>query len=142
MFSTAKNNKCFLLSIPAQEKYIPLVRRYIVDALSIYGFRGGFLDQIEIVIDELSNKFSQSSQKCVVDFWLNIKFEVDNKGFSFNILEQGESKNGESIKGNAGKLLSEFPETRLVERYSDSARIDLRGGSIVNVKMSRFVKED
>jgi len=137
MFSTAKNNKCFLLAIPAQEKYIPLVRRYIVDALSIYGFRGGFLDQVEIVIDELSNKFSQSSQKRVVDFWLNIKFEVDNKGFSFNILEQGESKNG-----NAGKLLSEFPEIRLVERYSDSARIDLRGGSIVNVKMSRFVKED
>ena len=138
MFSTAKNSRCFLLSIPAQEKYIPLVRRYIVDALSTYGFRGGFLDQVEIVIDELSNKFSQSSQKRIVGVWLNIKFEVDNNGFSFNILEQG----GFEEKENAGKLLSEFPEIRLVERYSDSARLDLRGGSIVNVKMSRFAKEN
>ncbi|MDR0304672.1 MAG: ATP-binding protein [Chitinispirillales bacterium] len=145
MSCTAKNSKCFLLSIPALEKYIPLARRYIVEVLMAYGLGSGFLYQMEIVIDELCGKISNMIKKQTTGSWLDIKFEIGGDGLLFDILEQNSSENN-VICTEEGGILQEFgigsPEICLIERYSDSAILRLRGGRITNVKITRAVKVD
>ena len=142
MFSTAKNNKCFLLTIPALEKYIPLARRYIVEILMAYSLGSGFLYQMEIVIDELCGKISHMIKKQAKGIWLDIKFEIGSNGLSFDILEQSDVESDTGEKGN--EILREFgitsPEICLIERYSDSAMLELHGDRIASVKMTRAIK--
>jgi hypothetical protein len=109
-----------------------------------YGFGSGFLYQMETVIDELCGKISRMIKKQTIGVWLDIKFEIGNNGLSFDILEQSSVEIDSACKD--GTLLEEFgissPEIRLIEKYSDYARLELRGGKIANVKMTRVVKEN
>jgi len=142
MFSTAKDNRCFSLVIPAAEKYVPLVRRYVIEILSAYNYQKNFLYQIEIIIDELCRTISQEVKRTAAT-WLDIKFEIGKHGFSFNILEQ---KN-QLCENNTEKefsVLEEYgidsPEFTLIERYSDCARMELKNGKISKVEMTRTGK--
>jgi anti-sigma regulatory factor (Ser/Thr protein kinase) len=139
MFSTAKNNKSFSLVIPAQEKYIPLVRKYVIEVLAAYNFGGGFLYQMEIVIDELCSKISHKVKKQPPLVWLDIRFEIEKDVFLFNILEQ-KPKDMTSAEKEIGVLDEngiDSPEFGLIERYSDNACLELRNGRISKVKMTR-----
>lgn len=142
MFSTAKNSKCFSLVIPASQKHIPLVKRYIVKVLSAYKYRQDFLYQMEIMIDELCRAISQEVKKTAA-VWLNIKFEIGKHGFSFNILKE-KSKEDDVFTEKESSVLEEYgidsPEFCLIERYSDCARMELKNGKISNVKMARAGK--
>lgn len=139
MFSTVKNNNHFSLVIPASEKYVPLVRRYIVEILSAYKYQEDFLYQMEIMIDELCRAISQEVKKTAA-IWLNIKFEIGKSGFSFDILEE-KSSNNNLISETEPSILEEygidFPEFGLIERYSDYARMELKNGKISKVKTAR-----
>lgn len=146
MFYTAKNsNKCFLLTIPVLEKYIPLARRYIVEVLMAYSLGSGFLYQMEIVIDELCGKISQMMKKQPPGIWLDIRFDIGRNGLSFDISEQNNAEDGSVYGEKENSILQEFgitsPEICLIERYSDSARMELRGNRIASVKITRIVKE-
>jgi hypothetical protein len=140
----AKNSKRFSVVIPALEKYIPLVRKYIVDVLMAYEFSGDFLYQMEIMIDELCIKIAKEMKRRPSMVWLDIKFEVGKNGFSFDILEQREEL--VEFFSEQGEVLEEHgidsPEIGLIERYSDGARLDFIKGKISKVKMTRVGKED
>ena len=144
MFSMAKNSKRFSIIIPALEKYIPLVRRYIIEVLTAYEFRGSFLYQMEIMIDELCIKIAKEMKKHPPMVWLDIKFEVGKNGFSFDLLEQRQEL--VEFFDPQGEILEEHgidsPEIGLIERYSDCARLDLTKGKISKVKMTRSGKAD
>jgi anti-sigma regulatory factor (Ser/Thr protein kinase) len=144
MFSTAKNSKCFSLVIPASEKYVPLVRSYVIEILAAYNYQKDFLYQMEIMIDELCCTISQEVKQTAAA-WLNIKFEIGENGFSFNVLEHI-NQNSESFAKKESTVLEEHgivsPEFALIERYSDSARMELKNGKILNVKMARAEKRD
>jgi hypothetical protein len=144
MFSTAKSSKKFSLVIPATEKYIPLVRRYIVEVLTAYQFKGSFLYQMEIMIDELCIKISGEMKKHPPMVWLDIKFEIGKDGFSFDILEQKQqfAEFSEKEYKNSEECRIDSPEIGLIERYSDYARLELTNGKITKVKMTRCGKVD
>jgi len=142
MFSMAKNSRSFSIVIPAMEKYIPLVRRYIVEVLAAYKFGGSFLYQMETIIDELCLKISGKMKKNPEAIWFDIKFEVGQNGFSFDILGQRQDYLQFSQTQEDG--LQEYginsPEIGLIERYSDSARLCLVNGKISKVEMCRSGK--
>jgi len=142
MFSTVKNSDGFSIVIPAAEKYIPLVRRYIVEVLTSYNFCGSFLYQTEIIIDELCLKISGKMKDNPDAVWFDIKFEVGKNSFSFDILGQRQDYLQFSQESN-DELLEHginSPEIGLVERYCDSARLDFVGGKISKVEMTRSGK--
>ena len=138
MFSTAKNNRCFSLVIPADEKYVPLVRRYVVEILSAYKYKGDFLYKVEVVIDELCCAVSQEVKQTTA-VWLDIKFEINDKGFSFNLLK----RKGFESKVSAANEVSiwqehgiDSPGFSLAERYLNSVRMELKNGRISNVSVA------
>ncbi len=142
MFSTAKNSKSFSLVIPASEKYIPLVRHYVVKILSTYKYRQDFLYQMEIMIDELCGAISNKVKKTAA-VWLNMKFEIGKHGFSFNILEE-KSQDDDLFTENKPSVYGdheiESPEFYLIERYSDCAKMELKNGKISKVEIARAGK--
>lgn len=144
MFYTAKNSKCFSLVIPSAQIYVPLVRRYVIEILACYKYDKEFLYQVEIVIDELCRAISQEvKQKTAI--WLNINFEIGKHGFSFNILEQ-KNREDEIFAEKVCSVLDEYgifsPEYGLIERYLDSARLELKNGKITKVRMVRAERVD
>jgi hypothetical protein len=141
MFSTAKNSNVFSLVIPASEKYVPLVRRYVVEILTAYKYQKDFLYQMEIMIDELCRAISQEVKRTAA-IWLNIKFEINKSGFSFDILEEkdGGDLNVEKEPSVLEEYGIEFPEFGLIERYSDYARMELKNGKISKVRTARAGK--
>jgi hypothetical protein len=142
MFSTAKNSKSFSIVIPATEKYIPLVRRYIIEILATYSFSGSFLYQMEILIDELCMKISGKIKKNPNAVWFDIKFEIGDNSFSFDILGQRQDylQFSETHEEDLEEHGINSPAVGLIERYCDSARLDLTNGKIFKVEMIRSGK--
>ncbi|MCL2845204.1 MAG: ATP-binding protein [Chitinivibrionia bacterium] len=138
----AKNNKSFSIVIPAMEKYIPLVRRYVIEILAAYNFCGSFLYQMEIIIDELCLKIAGKIKKNPDAVWFDIKFEIGENNFSFDIL--GQRQDYLQFSQTEDDDLEEHginsPVVGLIERYCDSARLDLVNGKIIKVEMSRSGK--
>jgi len=74
-----------------------------------------------------------------------VNFEIGKHGFSFNILEQ-KNREDEIFAEKVCSVLDEYgifsPEYGLIERYLDSARLELKNGKITKVRMVRAERVD
>ncbi len=142
--------KHFFLQLPAETRYLELIRRFIIDICQVNNIPTKETDDIELIVDETASNVVRHAytlpgtdpEKRLIE--INVEYYSERHEMIFSIADYGKGFSIKRFKSLAKKFVDRDPGgygMHIIEKFSDKVEYSIHPNTKNVVTIHKIIKE-